>query len=61
MAEHREFIKKVALQYDNVIVIDGYDLVPHDTELFSDKRLHPNDDGFKYYAENLIKAIKNAK
>jgi hypothetical protein len=61
LLEHRDFIKKIALQYENVTVIDGYDLVPHDTELFSDKRLHPNDDGFKYYAENLIKSIKNAK
>lgn len=61
LLEHRDFIKKIALQYENVTVIDGYDLVPHDTELFSDKRLHPNDEGFKYYAENLIKSIKNAK
>ncbi|MBR2376466.1 MAG: SGNH/GDSL hydrolase family protein [Clostridia bacterium] len=58
LLEHRDFIKEIALQYENVTVIDGYELVPHDTELFLDKRLHPNDDGFKYYIENLIKAIE---
>ncbi len=39
-------------------VIPGFELIPQDTALYSDLRLHPNDDGFAYYAENLIPAVK---
>ena len=42
----------------NVTWIDGIDLVPHDTALFADLRLHPRDEGFDFYAENLIRKIK---
>ena len=38
-------------------VIDGFKLVPHSSEYFSDAVLHPNDLGFGIYAENLIKEI----
>lgn len=38
-------------------VIDGYTLVPHMTDYYSDEYLHPNDIGFSYYAENLIKRL----
>lgn len=37
----------------NVTVIPGFDLVPKDETYFSDLRLHPNDEGFAHYAENL--------
>ena len=57
-AEHRLFIKNTALQYENITVIDGDYLVPHDTALFADKILHPNDDGFSFYSKNLIEKIK---
>lgn len=42
----------------NINVIEGIDLVPHDTDLYADGRLHPNDEGFTHYAENLIHKIK---
>ena len=35
-------------------VLDDYDLLPHDTRLFSDGYLHPNAIGFQFYAENLL-------
>lgn len=38
----------------NARVICGDDLVPHDRRYFADLRLHPNDEGFRHYAENLI-------
>ena len=41
----------------NFIVVDGFKLVPHRIEYFEDLRLHPNDIGFAFYAQNLIKAI----
>ena len=37
--------------------IDGFKLVPHDSQYFADKRLHPDDLGMSIYAEQLIKAI----
>ena len=40
-----------------LIIVDGWDLVPHRTELYADLRLHPNDEGFDHYSQNLIKAI----
>ncbi len=43
---------------NNVFLISGFDLVPHDEKYFADLRLHPNDDGFDFYFNNLIKEIK---
>ena len=37
-----------------LIHIDGLDLVPPIPEFFGDAYLHPNDEGFSLYAENLI-------
>ncbi len=42
----------------NVVVIEGFDFVPHGEEYYADLRLHPNDDGFKHYADNLIREVK---
>lgn len=39
--------------------IDGYTLVPHSPDYFNDGYLHPNDIGFSYYSENLIKFLQN--
>jgi hypothetical protein len=38
----------------NLIHIDGLDLVPPIPEFFGDGFLHPNDEGFSIFAENLI-------
>ena len=38
-------------------VLDDYDLLPHDTRLFSDGYLHPNDIGFDLYAQRLCQMI----
>ena len=37
----------------NVQVVRGFDLVPKDDIYFADRRLHPNDDGFCHYGQNL--------
>ena len=39
-------------------VIDGLSLVPHDPALYADGWLHPNDEGFAFYAERLIAALE---
>ncbi len=52
-----KFIRENVAEFENVTVISGWDLVPHDTALYHDERLHPNDEGFAYYAEHLHKEI----
>lgn len=51
-------IRLATEQLPNVTVISGTDFVPHDINYFADLRLHPNDEGFKHYAENLYAAVK---
>ena len=53
-----EKIKAVADSLPNVIFIDTDGFVPEDSAYFSDLFLHPNDDGFRPYAENLLGAMK---
>lgn len=42
----------------NVTVIDGWGMVPHITNVFADARLHPNEFGFQFYADNLLPHLK---
>ncbi len=42
----------------NAIVIDGPALVPHMPEFYADEYLHPNDQGFTLYAQNLIRELQ---
>lgn len=50
-------VKKIAGQYSNITVVDGFTLVPHLEEYFLDK-LHPNCLGMELYGRNLADAIK---
>ena len=59
--EFREEIKKAYEKYDFIKIVDGYKLVPHDKKFFNDpgdEQCHPNETGFLYYADKLIKNIK---
>ena len=63
-AEHRAAIAEAIAQYHEIKLIDGYTLVPHDLSLFGDpanapRQVHPNEEGFLHYANNLIKTIKS--
>ncbi|MBP3580252.1 MAG: SGNH/GDSL hydrolase family protein [Clostridia bacterium] len=67
MSEYREFgdfrkveqdIRSAVMDIKNVTVVSGFDFVPKDEKYFADLRLHPNDEGFGYQAENLYKEIK---
>ena len=51
-------IREAVKGMDKVTVVRGYDLVPKDPSYFGDARLHPNDNGFKEYFENLSKEVK---
>lgn len=54
-----DYIKEVTAELDNVYCIDGFDFVPRREELFGDLTLHPNNEGFTYFIDNLYKEIKN--
>ena len=45
-------------KYSIIRIIDGFSLIPHDTSLFSDGYLHPNDSGFSQMSKNLIRQIQ---
>lgn len=50
-------IAETTARFPNVKLLRGFGLVPHDSRYFSDGRVHPNDDGFWEYFENLKRAI----
>ena len=54
----KETITRLASELSNVAPIDAFDFVPKDPAYFADLRLHPNDEGFDYYAKALIKEIQ---
>ena len=51
------YIRETAEKIPNTVVIDGYNLVPHEERYFIDLRLHPNDAGFEHYTKNLLAQI----
>ena len=53
-----EKIFAVSAELPNVTAVRGFDLIPHEPRLFGDGRLHPNDEGFGYYFENLYPYLK---
>lgn len=56
--DETEKMIRCAAETRNIKVIRGVDLIPHDKYLFGDLVLHPNDEGFSYYFENLYNAVK---
>lgn len=53
-----DIIQEQATAFDNITVVKGVEFIPQDENLFADLSLHPNDNGFEYYFENLSKHIK---
>lgn len=53
-----EDICQACQAYQQIEVIHGADLMPHEASLFADGYLHPNDDGFGYIAEELVSIVK---
>jgi len=51
-------IRQICAQYPNIKVISGWEFIPHDDSYYADRRVHPNDRGFDWYAENLIKTFE---
>ncbi len=54
----RNSIRNVCAKYDNVIVFDGFDYIPHFQNFYFD-HVHPNELGYAYYADALEKDLNN--
>ena len=57
-AEGVRIVTDAAAAQEGVVIVDGAKMIPHLPEVCSDKYLHPNDYGFKFYANALYAAIK---
>ena len=53
-----EALEKIAADLDNVTFIDCFEFIPHDEANYIADVLHPNDEGFRHYANNLYAEIK---
>ncbi|MBQ9132052.1 MAG: SGNH/GDSL hydrolase family protein [Clostridia bacterium] len=53
-----DYLAKVTADLPNVTLINGLELVPHEWRCFPGDGLHPNDEGFRHYANNLYAEIK---
>ena len=56
----KKMIADVCRRYENIQVVDGFDLVPPVTYCFYDN-LHPNAWGMEQYANNLLKVMKRLR
>ena len=50
-------LKELA-EENGLFVVDGFRLTPHISDFFADEILHPNDLGFGFYAENLLRVLR---
>ncbi len=55
----REKLKAICEKYDNITIVDGFQMVPHLEEYYLDK-LHPNCLGAEMYGRNLVLEIQKA-
>ena len=53
-----DYFDTLAAEIDNVIHLNAYDFGPHDVLMMGDRFVHPNDEGFEYYANALFAEIK---
>ena len=56
--EVKAIITEAVSPLSRVTLIEGDGLVPHEPRFFLDGYLHPNDEGFRCYSDNLIAKIK---
>lgn len=53
-----ELLKTIAGELGNALFIDCFGFIPQDVALYSPDGTHPNDHGFRFYAEGLITTLK---
>lgn len=51
-------IVREAAEAAGAFIVDGMKLTPHEPAAYSDAFLHPNDLGFKFYAQGLLAALR---
>lgn len=56
--EIEQCIAEIVEEIGNIHLISCFDFIPKEEKYFADLRLHPNDEGFEYYAQNLAHAVK---
>lgn len=54
-----DYIEEVTSGFDNVYCLNGFGFVPHQEKMFGDLKLHPNNDGFEHFANNMYETIKD--
>ena len=55
-----EMIRKVTAKYPQITCISARHAVPEDERLLGDLRLHPSDEGFRYYYEGIVGPVLKA-
>jgi lysophospholipase L1-like esterase len=60
VGDFEESVKELQLlaKENGLFVVDGLPLTPHHSGFFADQFLHPNDLGFGFYAENLLRELQ---
>ena len=53
----RQLIADACVLYKNITVVETMDFVPHYPEFFYDNFLHPNELGFVFYANSIVKYL----
>lgn len=51
-------IRDIVADFENAVVISGFDFLPHESKYFADASMHPNDEGFEHFFKNLHNAIE---
>lgn len=53
-----ELLKGLADELGNALFVDCFGFIPQDLALYSPDGTHPNDEGFKHYADRLIATLQ---
>ena len=53
-----QLLRTIAEEIGNAVLIDCFDFVPPENRCFCDDLLHPSDEGFRHYAEGLIRCYE---
>ena len=52
------FLQNIYKDYNEITCISARHFVPESSDYFADLVVHPNDAGFKYYAEGVVRELK---
>ena len=53
-----QVIRHATADIPGITLIRGWELIPHEETCYGDLKLHPSDEGFRHYFENLWKTIE---